>query len=281
MKVCRFATTDGHVRVGLLAPNGALAELTSGGVRHLARLLEEPAVAQRLAALDLAKLPHHAVDAVKLLPPVDDQEVWAAGVTYLRSKKARMEESEFSASAYDRVYEAARPEIFFKSIAAKVVTSGETVGIRADARWSVPEPELALLLDSRGRVAGCAVGNDMSSRDIEGENLLYLPHAKVYERSCAIGPWVTLGASEAEVRTWKISVEIRRRGQAVFGGETSIGQLKRSFDELAGYLYRIQRFPNGAVLFTGKDNVAAKRAYAALGFRRVGDWRLVLFADAA
>ena len=125
---------------------------------------------------------------VVLRPPIERQEVWAAGVTYLRSKTARMEESDFSATAYDRVYDADRPEIFFKALAEKVVPTGESVGIRRDARWSVPEPELALVLNSRGRIVGCTIGNDMSSRDIEGENLLYLPQAKVYDRSCALGP---------------------------------------------------------------------------------------------
>ena len=111
-----------------------------------------------------------------------------------------MEESDFSATAYDRVYDADRPEIFFKAIAEKVVATGEAVGIRRDATWSVPEPELALVLNSRGQVAGCTIGNDMSSRDIEGENLLYLPQAKVYDRSCALGPWIRLGVGEAEAR---------------------------------------------------------------------------------
>jgi 2-dehydro-3-deoxy-D-arabinonate dehydratase len=182
---------------------------------------------------------------------VERQEVWAAGVTYLRSKTARMEESDFSASAYDLVYDAARPEIFFKSLPEKVVGPNEPVGIRADAKWSVPEPELALALNSRGQVAGCTIGNDMSSRDIEGENLLYLPQAKVYDRSCAIGPWLILGASEEAIRAWTISVKIIRANETVFAGETSLNNLKRSFDELAGYLCRSQTFPHGAILLTG------------------------------
>jgi 2-dehydro-3-deoxy-D-arabinonate dehydratase len=188
---------------------------------------------------------------VRFAPPVERQEVWAAGVTYLRSKTARMEESDFSATAYDRVYDADRPEIFFKSIAEKVVTSGDGVGIRRDARWSVPEPELGLVLNSRGEIVGCTIGNDMSSRDIEGENLLYLPQAKVYDRSCAIAPWVRLGASEPEVREWIIRSTIHRNGRQAFSGETRIGNIKRSFQELASYLYRSQQFPHGAVLLTG------------------------------
>jgi 2-dehydro-3-deoxy-D-arabinonate dehydratase len=162
-----------------------------------------------------------------------------------------MEESDFSASAYDLVYEAARPEIFFKSLPEKVVGPNEPVGIRADAKWSVPEPELALVLNSRGQVAGCTIGNDMSSRDIEGENLLYLPQAKVYDRSCAIGPWLILGASEEAIRAWIIGVEIIRANETVFAGETSLSNLKRSFDELASYLCRSQTFPHGAILLTG------------------------------
>src|SRR5262249_28224774 len=157
--------------------------------------------------------------------PVDQQEVWAAGVTYLRSKTARMEESNFSATAYDRVYGAERPELFFKSLPEKVAAIGETVGIRRDARWSVPEPELALVLNSRGRIVGYTIGNDMSSRDIEGENLLYLPQAKIYERSCALGPWIHLGSGEAEARNWAIRLEILRGGKKAFNGETSVGQI--------------------------------------------------------
>ncbi len=162
-----------------------------------------------------------------------------------------MDESDFSATAYDRVYAAERPEIFFKSLSEKVVATGEAVGIRSDARWNVPEPELALVLNSRGRIVGHTIGNDMSSRDIEGENLLYLPQAKTYRHSCALGPWIHLGASETDARAWKIRIVILRGGQSVFSGETSVGQIKRSFEELAGFLFRCQVFPHGAVLLTG------------------------------
>ena len=169
----------------------------------------------------------------------------------LRSKTARMEESDFSASAYDKVYAAERPEIFFKSLPQKVVGPGEAVGIRRDAKWNVPEPELALVLNSRGKIVGHTVGNDMSSRDIEGENLLYLPQAKTYHRSCALGPWIVLGTPEAEAREWKIQITIGRAGKNVFAGETSVGQIKRRFDELAEFLFRSQVFPHGAILLTG------------------------------
>ena len=184
-------------------------------------------MAQRLAGL--GELPETPLADVTLLCPIEVQEVWAAGVTYLRSKDARMEESDFSATAYDRVYDATRPELFFKSLPEKVVACGEPVGIRTDAQWSVPEPELVLMMNSRGEIAGYAVGNDMSSRDIEGENLLYLPQAKVYHRSCAVGPWVRVGAREEEAREWEITIQIERGGETVFEGTVSVNQDQAHF----------------------------------------------------
>jgi 2-dehydro-3-deoxy-D-arabinonate dehydratase len=251
MKLCRFQTSDTNPRIGLVVDDQQVLDLTGAGVSSLTALLDAADPVTECAALAKRSLPVLPLSDVKLLVPVERQEVWAAGVTYLRSKKARMEESEFSASAYDRVYDAPRPEIFFKSLAEKVVGPGEDVGIRADATWNVPEPELALVLNSRGQIAGYTIGNDMSSRDIEGENLLYLPQAKVYSRACALGPWVVVGATEAEVRGWRIGVGIARGGRAVFAGETAVSQIKRSFEELAGWLCRSQEFPAGAVLLTG------------------------------
>lgn len=251
MKVCRFNSGDGPARIGLVSGDAYVSDLTPVGVTQLEKLLEAEDPTALLDACARQKLPRLPLAEVRLLAPVERQEVWAAGVTYLRSKTARMEESDFSASAYDRVYAAERPELFFKSLPKKIVAPGEPVGIRRDAKWSVPEPELALVLNSRGQIAGCTIGNDMSSRDIEGENLLYLPQAKIYSRSCALGPWITVGVSESEVREWSIRLEIRRGGQVVFTGQTSVGQIKRGFDELAGYLYRCQVFPHGAVLLTG------------------------------
>jgi 2-dehydro-3-deoxy-D-arabinonate dehydratase len=191
------------------------------------------------------------LDSVRLLPPVETHEVWAVGVTYLRSKKARMEESDFSATAYDRVYDAPRPELFFKAMPQKVVGHGDSVGIRKDAKWNVPEPELAFVINSRGKIAGFTVGNDMSSRDIEGENLLYLPQAKIFDRSCALGPFVRVGADETEARTWSIQLQIKRADKTVFEGKTSVANIKRKFDELISYLFRSQTFPDGAILLTG------------------------------
>jgi 2-dehydro-3-deoxy-D-arabinonate dehydratase len=251
-KICRFETTqDPQPRVGLIVDDSDLFDLTAAGINGLTRLLEGPNPDDVLRTLARAGLPRLALSAVRLRAPVEQQEIWAAGVTYLRSKKARMEESDFSATAYDRVYDAPRPELFFKSMPGKVAGPGEAVGIRADARWNVPEPELALVLSSRGAIVGLTIGNDMSSRDIEGENLLYLPQAKIYTRSCALGPAIVVGADEAEARAWTIDVSIQRAGKAVFDGHTSVGQIKRSFAELAGYLCRSQQFPHGAVLLTG------------------------------
>ena len=250
MNICRFTREDRSIRIGQVLEDTVL-DLTPAGITTLQAVLEAPDPVAFLQQAALGTLPRFALATVALCTPVERQEVWAAGVTYLRSKSARMAESEFSATAYDRVYAAARPELFFKARAEKVAAPEEPVGIRRDARWSVPEPELALVLNSRGQVVGCTIGNDMSSRDIEGENLLYLPQAKVYDRSCALGPWITLGATETEARAWSISLAIFREGRQVFKGETSVGQLKRSFAELAGYLCRSQSFPTGAVLLTG------------------------------
>ncbi|MGA2748203.1 MAG: fumarylacetoacetate hydrolase family protein [Verrucomicrobiota bacterium] len=251
MKICRFKNKTDEVRVGLVADDATLLDLAPAGITELFTLLENGNPLAQLNQLAGKNPPRVALAEVKLLAPVERQETWAAGVTYLRSKTARMEESDFSATAYDKVYAAKRPEIFFKSLAEKIVGPGEPVGIRKDARWSVPEPELALVINSRGEIVGHTIGNDMSSRDIEGENLLYLPQAKTYHRSCALGPWITLGTPEAAAREWKIKMEIRRNGQSVFAGETSVGQIKRGFEELAGFLFRSQVFPRGAVLLTG------------------------------
>ena len=249
VKICRYLTADNQVRIGLAKGEDTLLDLTPAGIESITALLESGDAAQRLS--DLSKLPETPLADVTLLCPIEVQEVWAAGVTYLRSKDARMEESDFSATAYDRVYDAPRPEIFFKSLPEKVVACGEPVGIRTDANWSVPEPELVLMMNSRGEIAGYAVGNDMSSRDIEGENLLYLPQAKVYHRSCAVGPWVRVGATEEEAREWEIKIQIERSGGSVFDGSVGVNQIKRGFGELRDFLFESQLFPFGCVLLTG------------------------------
>ncbi len=250
MKLCRFENPSKRVCAGLVTEEDAVLDM-SAEVKSLSSLLEAEDLPDRLAALGRKGFPRHALSEVKLLAPVERQEVWGAGVTYLRSKKARMEESDFSARAYQSVYEAERPELFFKSVPEKVVGPDEDIGIRADAKWNVPEPELALVINSRGELAGFTIGNDMSSRDIEGENLLYLPQAKIYKNSCALGPFVTVGAKEAEARAWTIGVAIERAGKVAFSGQTTVGQIKRPFQELVQYLFRSQNFPHGVVLLTG------------------------------
>jgi 2-dehydro-3-deoxy-D-arabinonate dehydratase len=245
-----MAAPDAEVRVGLVE-QGVVRDLTVAGVHRLHDLLERTDLQEELGRARSAGLPESPLDQVRLLTPVESQEIWAAGVTYLRSKQARMEESDFSARAYDHVYEAARPEIFFKAMPDKVVSPGEAVGIRGDARWNVPEPELTLVINSSRSIVGFTIGNDMSSRDIEGENLLYLLQAKIYTASCAIGPWVVVGADEQDARQWTIRLEIDRGGETVFTGETRVDQIKRAFSELVDYLFRSQVFPRGAMLLTG------------------------------
>jgi 2-dehydro-3-deoxy-D-arabinonate dehydratase len=187
-----------------------------------------------------------------LLAPVEAQEVWAAGVTYFRSRTARMEESQVSGgmSFYDRVYNAERPELFFKSTPHRTVGPGEPVRIRHDSKWNVPEPELTLLVSPGGRILGYTVGNDMSSRDIEGENPLYLPQAKVYDGSCALGPGILISA-EPPAPSTAIHIDIHRAGASVFADSTTLAEMKRRPAELVEYLFRENSFPNGCFLLTG------------------------------
>jgi 2-dehydro-3-deoxy-D-arabinonate dehydratase len=190
--------------------------------------------------------------AAQILAPVGSQDVWAAGVTYYRSRSARMEESKDAGggSFYDRVYAAERPELFFKSPARDVVGHLGAVRIRRDAHWSVPEPELTLLINHLGQIIGYTAGNDMSSRDIEGENPLYLPQAKVYEGSCALGPCVLVNSAPLATTT-AIGIEIHRDGQMEFSGTTTLAELKREPAMLAAYLFRENKFPAGCFLMTG------------------------------
>jgi 2-dehydro-3-deoxy-D-arabinonate dehydratase len=187
-----------------------------------------------------------------LLPPIGSQEVWAAGVTYYRSRNARMEESKGAGGGdfYDRVYHATRPELFFKAMPHRVVGPDAKVAIRDDASWSVPEPELTLFVTPGGKIAGYTIGNDMSSRDIEGENPLYLPQAKVYDRSCALGPCLLIADEPLSAAT-EIALEIRRGGAAAFSGATTLKEMKRKPEELVEYLYRSNSFPHGSFLLTG------------------------------
>jgi 2-dehydro-3-deoxy-D-arabinonate dehydratase len=211
-----------------------------------------------VAQTELRSAPLAAPGANELLAPIGSQEVWAAGVTYFRSRSARMEESKDAGGGtfYDRVYSAVRPELFFKATARRVVHPGANVRIRSDATWSVPEPELTLVINPRGEIIGYTIGNDMSSRDIEGENPLYLPQAKVYDGSCALGPCVLLTRDPLPKST-KIRIEILRNNATAFDGTTTLAELKRDPAELASYLFRDNTFPDGAFLMTGTGIVPA------------------------
>ncbi len=188
----------------------------------------------------------------QLLPPVKSQEIWASGVTYYRSREARMEESKDAGGGdfYDRVYHAERPELFFKSPPYRAVGNGQNVRIRRDSKWNVPEPELTLVMSSSGKIIGYTIGNDMSSRDIEGENPLYLPQAKSYDGAAAVGPCIYVTEDPLPKDT-TIKVEIDRNGSNVFMGTTEIAQIKRSFTELAAFLFRETTYSHGCLLMTG------------------------------
>ena len=192
------------------------------------------------------------IDGKQLEAPIGSQEIWAAGVTYLRSKEARMDEAKESGAAdfYAKVYEAKRPELFFKSTAARCAGPDQEVWIRRDSHWNVPEPELTLFANANGKIVGYTIGNDMSSRDIEGENPLYLPQAKCYQRSAAIGPCLLVPSKPIDADT-QIHMSIERNLEIVFSGSISINQMKRKHEELIGYLFMEMDFPQGAYLMTG------------------------------
>lgn len=259
MNLAKYLTRQGKTGLGVVDDERIRPlSLAAGQFQTLTEILEadDPADAVRFM-LDGSAAPL-ALSDVTLLPPIDDQEVWAAGVTYKRSKAARMEESVSSATVYDLVYKADRPELFFKSTAAKVVGHDKPVRIRKDSQWNVPEPELALVIDRRGQIVGYTIGNDMSSRDIEGENPLYLPQAKVYDGSCSLGPWVTLPASMPSPEKTEIRLAVLRAGSIAFEGKTTAAEIARPLPSLVEWLYRENTFQNGAVLLTGTGIVPDK-----------------------
>ena len=227
----------------------------------LGALLEMPA--HHMAAFLSASVTSERTSGAPLAPIDPAQEVWASGVTYLRSRDARKAESSV-ADVYQLVYDAERPELFSKSIGWRVVASGQPVRIRADATWNVPEPELVLVINAHCEIVGYTAGNDMSSRDIEGQNPLYLPQAKIYNRSCALGSEIVLCNAEV-MRTLPVRVSIERGGSEVFGGTTSIDRMKRTLPELASYLYRELAFPQGAFLMTGTGVVPVEGFTLAAG----------------
>ena len=250
-QLCRFER-DGQTRLGALREEGVYDLTDLLGWHSLDDVLRLPVARLSAALRGVAWLEHSSfgLAGVRLEAPIGSQEVWAAGVTYLRSREARMEETH-TPDIYDRVYEAQRPELFFKATAARTVGPDEAVGIRSDSAWDVPEPELVLVLNSRLEVVGFSAGNDLSSRSIEGENPLYLPQAKIYDRCFALGPAITLVWELPDVHDLAISMTIAREGAAVFEGETSTRLLKRSFPELVRFLGRHNRFPDGVLLSTG------------------------------
>ena len=253
MKLCKLHLADGRDSIGLVDDNDKNVHPLSPSSRYptLSDVLEADDPAKVVLSLvddSVAKVP---LDRVALLPPIDRQEVWAAGVTYRRSQVARMEESQGAASFYDKVYVADRPELFFKANPHRVAGTGQPLRIRRDAKWNVPEPELTLVLTSKMRLVGFTVGNDMSSRDIEGENPLYLPQAKVYNACCGLGPWITLADAMPEREKISIQLAVRRAGKTAFQGNTSVAQMARTFEDLIGWLARDNSFPQGAFLLTG------------------------------
>jgi 2-dehydro-3-deoxy-D-arabinonate dehydratase len=248
------AVLAGGDRVVAAIEGDALRPLDLGQVDSVRRLCDVLHHADPLGLarflLDTRTAPI-VLSEVTLLAPVDRQEVWAAGVTYKRSQVARMEESESGASHYDKVYTADRPELFFKSLPQRVVGPGEPVRVREDSGWTVPEPELTLVVNPQKKVVGFTIGNDMSARDIEGENPLYLPQAKVYDGCCAIGPCVLIPERPIAREELRITLSITRGGREVNRGRTDAGQMARGFDELVGWLGREYDLPDGAMLLTG------------------------------
>jgi 2-dehydro-3-deoxy-D-arabinonate dehydratase len=268
MQLCRYYLPSGSIGVGVVdGEHVHVLKRSDGAEISLSHVLHTPDPASYVRGLLGSSASSVAVSEVTFLPPIDRQEVWAAGVTYKRSREARERESQGAARFYDLVYNAERPELFFKAPAWRVVGPGDAVRIRKDARWSVPEPEVALVVSPAGKIVGYTIGNDMSSRDIEGENPLYLPQAKVYDGSCALGPVVTLADALPPLDQVQIRLTIERGGKTVFDGATSLAAMKRSFTDLVSWLTREVRFPDGVVLLTGTGVVPPDDFTLAVGDR--------------
>ena len=253
MNIAKIRTAAGDIRIAeVLGKEVQLLDLTQvQDCTTLTDILHSPDPAGLAGFLVDKKSAPIAADAVTFLAPIDQQEVWAAGVTYKRSQVARMEESEAAASHYDKVYTADRPELFFKATPSRVAGPGEPVRVRADSSWSVPEPEFTLVVAPDGRLVGYSIGNDMSARDIEGENPLYLPQAKFYKQCCGLGPSVLLAGENLDLPATKISLSIHRGGAEAFRGDTDLGQMARTFDDLISWLMKENDFPDGVMLLTG------------------------------
>ena len=252
MPLCLFRTGDAETpRLGLIDGERVIDVAAAGGpgslaeALHLSALELESRIDGARSAIDSTPL-----DSVTLYAPIDEQEVWAAGITYLRSRDARMEEST-EKSVYDRVYDAERPEIFFKAMRNRVSGTDTAVAIRSDSSWDVPEPELALVINRDGEIVGYTIGNDVSSRTIEGENPLYLPQAKVYSKCAGLGPVIALTSELPDTSNLTITLTIRRGDEVFFAGESSTSQIHRPFAELVDYLFSNNEFPAGVFLMTG------------------------------
>ena len=254
MRIARFQTLDDpSVRIGLV--EGDQVRPVGPPGTELSALLHDDDPAATLHRWSAASGGGDgvlvSVESVRLLAPIDRQEVWGAGVTYERSKRARQEESEQGGSFYDLVYTADRPELFFKATPGRVVGPGQAIRVRQDTKWCVPEPELTLVLSPKMRIVGYTVGNDVSARDIEGINPLYLPQAKVYDACCALGPVVTLAEAMPPIAGVEIALEIDRAGSTIVRESTSLSRMARKLEDLVSWLARDSKFPDGAFLLTG------------------------------
>jgi len=251
MRLAKVVSRSGQAAVARVEDDQLLVlDLAAAGLNSLADILHSDSP-QKVAEGLKETGERIAASGARWLAPIDSQEVWAAGVTYKRSQTGRMEESETAASCYDRVYVSPRPELFFKASPNRCSGHLGAVRIRQDASWNVPEPELTLVLSPKLQLVGFTVGNDMSSRDIEGDNPLYLPQAKVYDQCCGLGPCITLADAMPAKADIKISLRIERGGQPVFEQSTSADQMARTFEGLVEWLGRDNSFPNGAFLLTG------------------------------
>ena len=264
MQLCRFRHPTRGDRLGQVI-EGNVYDLTATGIPALATLSDllqasvTMPLADLLSAVELEGLPVRALAALDrqpaqasscLLPPVDHQEVWAAGVTYAWSREARVREAQ-TKDVYVRVYEADRPELFFKCLGEKTVGPNDWIGLRGDSRWNVPEPELTLVMNPAMQIMGYTAGNDVSSRDIEGENPLYLPQAKVYRHSCALGPVITVAGDDVDPQNLAVELTVCRGDEVSFHGETRTAKINRDLGDLADYLGRYNDFPYGVLLMTG------------------------------
>jgi 2-dehydro-3-deoxy-D-arabinonate dehydratase len=255
MKLAKIKLADGERRIAALADDDRSLRLLDlsqvDKLQTLTDILHAPDPLGLARFLIDPKAEPIPLNKTTLLAPIDQQEVWAAGVTYKRSQVARMDESKSGAAHYDKVYTADRPELFFKTTPGRVSGPGEPVRVRFDSQWSVPEPELALVVSDKQRLVGFTIGNDMSARDIEGENPLYLPQAKFYRQSCALGPCILIPEAPLDRAKTRITLAVKRKAKEAFRGSTDLGQMVRTFEDLIGWLYRENDFPNGAFLLTG------------------------------